>query len=76
MEKKLSNERIRGIRDVERATTIQEGVSDKGIFSPKSNINNFNMIPTGARSSMDLSENNTNIQKELSTMKLSVISAI
>jgi len=78
MEKKLSNERIADIRDVERANTIQEGISDKGVFSPKSTKANARTIrlPPGARSSTDMSENNANIQKELSTMKLSVISAI
>ena len=78
MEKKLSNERINDIRDVERANTIQEGISDKGVFSPKSTKVNARTVrlPPGVRSSTDMSENNTNIQKELSTMKLSVISAI
>ena len=79
MEKKLSNERINDIRDVERANTIQEGISDKGMFSPKSTKVNARTVklPPGVRSSTDMSENNnTNIQKELSTMKLSVISAI
>ena len=76
MEKKLSNERINSLRDVERANTIQDGITEA--FSPKSTrVNERTMrIPPGIRSSTDMSENNANIQKELSTMKLSVISAI
>ena len=78
MEKKLSNERILGIREADRAQTIQEGTSDKGVFSPNSNTHagKKHSIMPGVRSSTDMSEMKSAIQPELSTMKLSVISAI
>jgi len=63
MEKQKSNERIRGIREVERSQTLQEGAINMDVqLSQKSNKHGAaNLLPPGMRSSTDMSENQHNI---------------